>query len=80
VLRALIGYAEANGFDSHAWQLSWALGPFFNRRARWRDYVATQQTALAAAQRLGDTVALAHTHYLLGNAQFHLDDYERPPT
>ena len=76
VLRALIGYAEANGFDSHAWQLSWALGPFFNRRARWRDYVATQQTALAAAQRLGDTVALAHTHYLLGNAQFHLDDYD----
>jgi DNA-binding SARP family transcriptional activator/tetratricopeptide (TPR) repeat protein len=76
VLRALIGYAEANGFDSHAWQISWTLGPFFNRRARWRDYVATQQTALAAAQRLGDTVALAHTHYLLGNAQFHLDDYD----
>jgi DNA-binding SARP family transcriptional activator/tetratricopeptide (TPR) repeat protein len=76
VLRALIGYAEANGFDSHAWQISWTLGPFFSRRARWRDYVATQQTALAAAQRLGDTVALAHTHYLLGNAQFHLDDYD----
>jgi DNA-binding SARP family transcriptional activator/tetratricopeptide (TPR) repeat protein len=76
VLRALIGYAEANGFDSHAWQISWTLGPFFNRRARWRDYVATQQTALAAAQRLGDTVALAHTYYLLGNAQFHLDDYD----
>jgi len=76
VLFALISYACANGFDTHAWQISWALGPFFNRRGRWRDYAATQQTALAAARRLGDTVALAHTHYLLGNAQYHMDDYD----
>jgi len=76
VLFALISYAGANGFDTHAWQLPWALGPFFNRRSRWQDYAATQQTALAAAQRLGDTVALAHTHYLLGNAQSHMDDYD----
>jgi len=76
VLFALISYAGANGFDTHAWQISWALGPFFNRRGRWRDYAATQQTALAAARRLGDTVALAHTHYLLGNAQAHMDDHD----
>ena len=76
VLLALIRYADANGFDSHAWQISWALGPFFNRRGRWRDYAATQLTALAAADRLGDTVALAHTHYLLGNAQAHMSDYD----
>ncbi len=76
VLLALIGYADANGFDEYAWQIAWTLGPFFNRRGRWRDYAATQGTALAAAQRLGDTVALAHTHYLLGNAQAHTGDYE----
>ncbi len=76
VLLALIGYADANGFDEHAWQISWTLGPFFNRRGRWRDYAASQGTALGAAQRLGDTVALAHTHYLLGNAQSHMGDYE----
>jgi DNA-binding SARP family transcriptional activator/tetratricopeptide (TPR) repeat protein len=76
VLLALIGYADANGFDEYAWQISWTLGPFFNRRGRWRDYAASQRTALAAAQRLGDTVALAHTHYLLGNAQAHMGDYE----
>jgi DNA-binding SARP family transcriptional activator/Tfp pilus assembly protein PilF len=76
VLRALIGYAEANGLDAHAWQLAWALGPFFHRRSRWREYAATQQTALAAARRLGDTLALAHTHYLLGNAQGHMGEYE----
>ena len=47
VLLALIGYADANGFDVHAWQIPWTLGPFFNRRGRWRDYAATQGTALA---------------------------------
>ncbi len=76
VLLTLTGYADANGFDSHAWQIPWTLGPFFIRRSRWRDYAATQRTALAAAQRLDDGLALAHTHYLLGNAQSHLGDYE----
>ena len=76
VLLALIAFADANGFDTHAWQIPWTLSPFFNRRGRWQDYVATQQTALAAARRLGDTLALAHTHYLLGNAQSHLEDYD----
>jgi DNA-binding SARP family transcriptional activator/tetratricopeptide (TPR) repeat protein len=76
VLLALIGYAGANGFDAHAWQVAWALGPFFTRRGWWRDYAATQETALAAAGRLGDQVARAHAHYLLGNAQGHMGDYD----
>jgi DNA-binding SARP family transcriptional activator/tetratricopeptide (TPR) repeat protein len=76
VLLALINHAGANGFDAHAWQISWTLGPFFARRSRWREHAATQATALAAARRLDDTVALAHTHYLLGNAQAHVGEYE----
>jgi len=75
VLLALISYADANGFDTHAWQISWTLSPYFSRRGRWRDYVATQQIALAAASRLDDTLALAHTHFLLGQAQASMDDY-----
>jgi tetratricopeptide (TPR) repeat protein len=75
VLLALIAYADASGFDSHVWQLSWAIGPFFNRRGRWRDYAATQERALKAARRLGDPVALAHSHYLLGHAQAQMGDY-----
>ena len=27
VLLALIAYADANGFDTHAWQIPWTLGP-----------------------------------------------------
>jgi len=76
VLLALIGYAGAHGFDTHAWQVPWALGPFFNRRGRWQDYIASQRTALAAAQRLGDTLALAHAHYMLGHAHAQVREYE----
>jgi tetratricopeptide (TPR) repeat protein len=76
VLLALIAYAESNGFDAYAWQIPWTLGPFFNRRGRWRDYTVTQQTALAAATRLGDPLALAHAHHLLGHVQAQTGEYE----
>ena len=76
VLLTLIGYAEAKEFDTYAWQLPWALGPFFHRRGRLQAYVNTQQTALAAARRLDDTLALAHAHHLLGHAQLQMSDYE----
>jgi DNA-binding SARP family transcriptional activator/tetratricopeptide (TPR) repeat protein len=69
VLLALINFAAAHDFDTYAWQIPWSLGPFFNRRGWWRTYVASQETALGAAQRLGDPLALAHAHHLLGHAQ-----------
>jgi DNA-binding SARP family transcriptional activator/tetratricopeptide (TPR) repeat protein len=75
VLLTLIEYASVNGFDTHAWQLPWTLGPFFHRRGRWRSYAASQRTALAAAQRLDDTLALAHAHHLLGHAQLQISDF-----
>jgi tetratricopeptide (TPR) repeat protein len=75
VLLALIGYSDANGFDGHAWKISWTLGPFFHRHSRLRDYVATQTIALEAARRLEDPVALGHSHYLLGHAQAQAGDY-----
>src|SRR5580704_14977390 len=74
-LLTLIEYASRNGFDTHAWQIPWTLGPFFHRRGRWRSYAASQRTALAAAQRLDDTLALAHAHHLLGHAQLQISDY-----
>jgi DNA-binding SARP family transcriptional activator/tetratricopeptide (TPR) repeat protein len=75
VLLALIAFAGNNGFDTHAWQIPWTLGPFFNRRGRYQDYTASQQTALAAASRLGDTLALAHAHHLLGHVQSQVGAY-----
>jgi len=76
VLLTLIGFAEAREFDTYAWQLPWALGPFFDRRGWLQSYASIQRTALAAAQRLDDPLALAHSHYLLGNAQGHMRDYD----
>jgi DNA-binding SARP family transcriptional activator/tetratricopeptide (TPR) repeat protein len=76
VLLTLIDYAAAHDFDTHAWQIPWALSPFFNRRGWWRVYVASQETALRAAQRLGDPLAQAHSHYLLGHALATTADYE----
>jgi tetratricopeptide (TPR) repeat protein len=76
VLLALIGFAEVRGFDAFAWQLPWALGPFFHRRGWLPSYAAIQRTALAAARRLDDRPALAHAHHLLGHAQLQMNDYE----
>ncbi|HET9970044.1 MAG TPA: tetratricopeptide repeat protein, partial [Streptosporangiaceae bacterium] len=76
VLIALISYAAANGFDVHAWQIPWTLSPFFSRRSFWQTYQDTQQIALAAASRLDEPFALAHSHYLLGHAQAEMGDYE----
>jgi DNA-binding SARP family transcriptional activator/tetratricopeptide (TPR) repeat protein len=76
VLLALISYAGAHGFAAHAWQIPWTLGPYFSRRGQWQNYEATQQIALAAARELGEPLALAHAHYLLGHAQAEMGDYE----
>ena len=60
VLLALIDYASAHGFDAHAWQLPWALGPFFNLRGRGGPGGLPAARAGGRA-RLGDVAALAHT-------------------
>jgi DNA-binding SARP family transcriptional activator/tetratricopeptide (TPR) repeat protein len=76
VLLALIEQAYAEGFDVHAWQIPWALSPFFSRRGRLHEYKASQEIALAAARRLDDQLAQAHAHHLLGQAQSWLEDYD----
>ena len=68
VLLALIGFADAQGFDEHAWLIPWATTVFLNRSGRHQDWVQSQRAAVAAARRLGDRNAQAHSHYLLGYA------------
>jgi tetratricopeptide (TPR) repeat protein/transcriptional regulator with XRE-family HTH domain len=75
VLLAAINHAAASGFDAHAWQLPWVLVTFLYRRGHWRDYTATQQIAVAAADRLGNHTAKAHAHRELGHAYTHLGRY-----
>jgi DNA-binding SARP family transcriptional activator/tetratricopeptide (TPR) repeat protein len=76
VMKRLIPYAAEAGFDTYAWQLPWALTDFFDRAGHWHDWVATQQIALGAAQRLQDLKAQAHAHRYLGRASFQLQEWE----
>jgi DNA-binding SARP family transcriptional activator/tetratricopeptide (TPR) repeat protein len=68
VLLAAIRQAAGTGFDTHAWQLAWAVNTFLFRRGHWRDMIMAWQLALAAAERLGDLRAQAEAHRSLGNA------------
>jgi DNA-binding SARP family transcriptional activator len=76
VLLELIDYAAEHGFDEHAWKIPWAMAAYFHRRGRWHRYAVTQGIALAAAERLADKRALAHTHYELAHAQALLSDFD----
>ena len=81
VLLAVVQFAARAGFDTHAWQLAHAIATFLDRQGHWNDLAATQQTAIAAAERTGDRDgqaaalrSLAAAHAKLGLS----DDAIRP--
>ncbi|ROP39910.1 AfsR/SARP family transcriptional regulator [Saccharothrix texasensis] len=65
-LFAAVGHAAAHGFDTHAWQLAWTTTAFARLRSFWHEQARCLDTALAAARRLDDRVALASTNRALG--------------
>ncbi|GAB3435743.1 AfsR/SARP family transcriptional regulator [Flindersiella endophytica] len=69
VLLAGVELAAARGFDTHAWQLPWALLEYLDRRGHWHDVVTSQTRAVAAARRLGDASAEAIARRSLAAAQ-----------
>jgi DNA-binding SARP family transcriptional activator/tetratricopeptide (TPR) repeat protein len=75
VLLAAIGQAASGGFSTHAWQLPWALATFLDWQGYWHELAATQQSALAAAQCLGDRAGQAQAHRFLGRAHVRLGAY-----
>jgi DNA-binding SARP family transcriptional activator len=72
VLIAVIGQAAGAGSGALAWQLPWAVAPLLDARGFWHELLATQQTALDAARRLGDLVAQAHAYHFIGRAHISL--------
>jgi DNA-binding SARP family transcriptional activator len=76
-LLAAVGVAEESRFDSHAWQLPWAMMTFLRKRGHWREWVAIQRTALAAATRHGDIAGQAISRRLLATAYDDLGDYDQ---
>jgi DNA-binding SARP family transcriptional activator/tetratricopeptide (TPR) repeat protein len=77
VLLAAISLAAGSGFDTHAWQLPWAMASFLYACGHWQEWAATQRTALAAATRLGDTAAEALSGRILANACTNLGDHDQ---
>jgi tetratricopeptide (TPR) repeat protein/transcriptional regulator with XRE-family HTH domain len=67
VLLAAVSLAAREGFDTHAWQLPWALAGYLDRQAHWHDWKTAQQTAVDAAGRTGDQAAQAHARRGLGH-------------
>jgi hypothetical protein len=67
--------AAGFGFDSHTWELAWALFDFLDWRGHWHDLATTQHSALAAARRRGDLTKQANARRLLARACLRL---ERP--
>ena len=80
VLLATQRFAAGVGFDTHAWQLARALDTFLDRQGHWHDLASAWQTALAAADRLGDRTGTAHAHRLLAHASTQLRGYDQAHT
>jgi DNA-binding SARP family transcriptional activator/tetratricopeptide (TPR) repeat protein len=76
VLLTAVSLAARSGFDSHAWQLPWAMTHFLQARGHWQEWAATQRIAVHAATRLGDTAARAVSGRLLANACTDLGDHD----
>lgn len=62
VLQAAVAYAARTRFDHYAWRLAWTLVDFLQRRGRWPDLATVQQTAMAAACRVGDRSGQANAY------------------
>jgi tetratricopeptide (TPR) repeat protein len=76
VLLTAVAHAAASGFDTHTWQLAWALIDFLDMRGHWHDWATTGRTAVAAARRLADPVVQALTHRHLALAYIRLGQYD----
>ncbi|HEX6684076.1 MAG TPA: BTAD domain-containing putative transcriptional regulator [Candidatus Limnocylindrales bacterium] len=76
VLVAAVEHAAAGGWSTHAWQVSMTLTNYLDRHCHWHDWVGIYRATLAAAERLEDRVALAHTHIGLCIAHSRLHEYD----
>jgi DNA-binding SARP family transcriptional activator len=76
VLVAACAAAADGGFDDLAWRLPAVVGPHLAHRGHYADLARSQQTALAAADRLGDDAVRAAALRSLGDALVDLGSLE----
>jgi hypothetical protein len=61
--------AARDGFDRHAWQLSWLVRDYLNRYGLWHHLQTSQLTGLAAAARGGEPTIEARVLWGLALAE-----------
>jgi DNA-binding SARP family transcriptional activator/tetratricopeptide (TPR) repeat protein len=67
-LASLVGIAARAGLAAHAWKLAWLLRGFFTERHDRDDWIATAETAVAAARAAGDSLGVEYSANNLGSA------------
>jgi tetratricopeptide (TPR) repeat protein/transcriptional regulator with XRE-family HTH domain len=68
VLLAITAQVAEDGSAEYAVRLPWTMACFLHRNGQFHDLAASQQAALACAERLGDLAGQARTHRHLGAA------------
>ncbi|HET7015336.1 MAG TPA: BTAD domain-containing putative transcriptional regulator [Streptosporangiaceae bacterium] len=76
VLLACVTLAANTGFDTHAWQLPWAMASFLDRRGHWHEWMAISRLAVAAATRCGATSGQIVSRRLHAIACIRLAEYK----
>ncbi|MGO9782143.1 MAG: AfsR/SARP family transcriptional regulator [Streptosporangiaceae bacterium] len=76
----LTALRQATGFDTHLWQLAWALGSYFEYLGHWEDQRESQNVAVDASRRLSDKPAEALSLRVLGCASVRLSRYDEART
>ncbi len=66
-LLGLITEAHREGYDTHVWQLTWALEDVQRWRGQWRDRATVLHASLEATRRLGDVPEQARVHRGFGH-------------
>ncbi|GIG87735.1 AfsR/SARP family transcriptional regulator [Plantactinospora endophytica] len=76
VLLRLVVQAAETGFEAYAWQIAWTLNTFLAPRGLWQEQLASQQVALAAAEKIDDVAGQAATNRLLARAFTRLGQHD----
>ncbi|SER92075.1 Tetratricopeptide repeat-containing protein [Lentzea xinjiangensis] len=68
VLTGLVPAGEQAGLDVLTWQLAWSLTNVFDRKGRWHEWTSVLETALVAANRIGDADTVARIRHVMARA------------
>jgi tetratricopeptide (TPR) repeat protein len=68
VVRSLLIRAAERDLNIYCWQVPSAMAMFLARTDLIDDFLAVQRIALAAAEKLGDPLALGHAHFHFAHA------------